>query len=405
MAIPLKRQMIQIDSLRFPANIPTGETLMVMYAQGGQAMKKAAALGIAGLLGECSSPGCATAWAGFPSQIAPPGGCTASSLGKLTLSMEPSLIFVSIGALFGMKVGLSMLLGLVVNYGVLAPRLIEDKIIEHDPPKLLAVAAPKLPLAVKAGQTFAVKLDEAAGGPGVAHDGRTEGRSSPVRRCEHAACSATPGRGPRSIPTPPAWQHDLTAENSRTDRSIRCMASSRSAMSRARSQSRTRQGTGRQNARYRGARPPPHGRPGFPCRPTSRRGFCESLGFELGTAPLRRRRERPRSSGAVTAASQGRAKRRRLPQDRRVVPLAGGDRAGGRRALGAWPSWRTLGRPSPASSAASAAGPDPKGPFGSHRNPHDLVRPGVPASPARLAVIADMYLRDQTLDGRESPCC
>ena len=51
MAIPLKRQMIQVDSLRFPANIPTGETLLVMYSQGSQAIKKAVALGIAGVLG------------------------------------------------------------------------------------------------------------------------------------------------------------------------------------------------------------------------------------------------------------------------------------------------------------------------------------------------------------------
>ncbi len=51
MAIPLKRQMIQVDSLRFPANIPTGETLKAMYSHGGEAMKKAKALGIAGVLG------------------------------------------------------------------------------------------------------------------------------------------------------------------------------------------------------------------------------------------------------------------------------------------------------------------------------------------------------------------
>ena len=51
MAIPLKRQMIQVDSLRFPGNIPTGETLLVMYSHGGEAMKKAVSLGIAGLLG------------------------------------------------------------------------------------------------------------------------------------------------------------------------------------------------------------------------------------------------------------------------------------------------------------------------------------------------------------------
>ena len=77
MAIPLKRQMIQVDSLRFPANIPTGETLMVMYAHGGEAMKKAVSLGIAGLW-ECSSPHCATAWSGFPAQFNLPCASRAS---------------------------------------------------------------------------------------------------------------------------------------------------------------------------------------------------------------------------------------------------------------------------------------------------------------------------------------
>ena len=79
--------------------------------------------------------------------------------------MEPSLIFIGIGALFGIKVGLSMLLGLVLNYGILAPRLIEAKVIRHDPPKIKAVAAPQLPLAVKAGQTFTVRLEEAVTQP------------------------------------------------------------------------------------------------------------------------------------------------------------------------------------------------------------------------------------------------
>ena len=79
--------------------------------------------------------------------------------------MEPSLIFLGIGGLFGMKVGLSMLLGLVINYGILAPRLIEQKVIGHPPPTIKAVALPQLPLALKAGQTFAVQLEEAVGRP------------------------------------------------------------------------------------------------------------------------------------------------------------------------------------------------------------------------------------------------
>ncbi|MEI8371949.1 MAG: OPT family oligopeptide transporter [Planctomycetota bacterium] len=164
MAIPLKRQMIQIDSLRFPANIPTGETLLVMYSHGGQAMKKAMSLGIASLLGMLVA-GLRDGLGWIPAQLYLPWRLHRIALGKLTLSLEPSLIFISIGALFGMKVGLSMLFGLVLNYGILAPRLIEEKIVHHLPPKLIAAALPKLPLAVKAGQTFTVKLDEAVGGP------------------------------------------------------------------------------------------------------------------------------------------------------------------------------------------------------------------------------------------------
>lgn len=164
MAIPLKRQMIQVDSLRFPANIPTGETLLVMYAHGGQAMKKALALGIAGVLGMLVA-GLRDGLGWIPAQLALPWRLHRIALSKLTLSFEPSLIFISIGALFGMKVGLSMLLGIVINYGIISPRLIEDKIIRHGPPRLMSVAVPKMPLEIKAGQTLTVQLDQAADGP------------------------------------------------------------------------------------------------------------------------------------------------------------------------------------------------------------------------------------------------
>ena len=43
--------------------------------------------------------------------------------------------------------------------------MIEDKIIHPRPAKIMAVAEPQLPLAVKAGQTFAVQLEEAVSGP------------------------------------------------------------------------------------------------------------------------------------------------------------------------------------------------------------------------------------------------
>jgi uncharacterized oligopeptide transporter (OPT) family protein len=175
-AIPLKRQMIQVDSLRFPANIPTGETLLVMYSHGGQAMRKAVSLGVAGLLGMVVA-GLREGLKWLPAQLALPLRLHRVALSNLTLSLEPSLIFISIGALFGMKVGLSMLLGLVVNYGILAPRLIEAKVIHHPPPKIVAAAAVQLPLAVKAGETFTVVLEEAVSRPELPSPGELE--SSP----------------------------------------------------------------------------------------------------------------------------------------------------------------------------------------------------------------------------------
>src|ERR1035441_475517 len=157
MAIPLKRQMIQIEPLRFPPNIPTGETLKAMYSHGGEAMKKAKALGIAGILGMLIA-GLRDGLEWMPAQLNLGLSIGRINMSKLTLSLEPSLIFIGIGALFGMKVGYSTLLGLILNYGVLAPNLIEAKIIRHAAPQVRAVAAPTLPLEVL-GNVRVVTLD------------------------------------------------------------------------------------------------------------------------------------------------------------------------------------------------------------------------------------------------------
>ena len=98
MAIPLKRQMVQVDSLRFPGNVPTGETIKAMYAQGTEGMKKAKAMGISGMLGMLiaglrDGPG----W--IPAQFNLGWHINRIGLNRLTLGFEPSLIFISIGAL------------------------------------------------------------------------------------------------------------------------------------------------------------------------------------------------------------------------------------------------------------------------------------------------------------------
>jgi uncharacterized oligopeptide transporter (OPT) family protein len=160
MAIPLKRQMIQVDNLRFPGNIPTGETLKAMYSKGTEAIQKAKALGIAGGLGVVIA-GFRDGLAWIPAQFALPLSIARVGMGKLTLTLEPSLIFIGIGGLMGIKIGLSMLLGLVLNYGILAPNLIDAKIIKHAAPQVQAAALMTAPISVQAGESIALTLEEA----------------------------------------------------------------------------------------------------------------------------------------------------------------------------------------------------------------------------------------------------
>src|SRR6266487_3216652 len=50
MAIPMKRQMINVEQLRFPSGIAAAETLRALHAEGESGMRSARALGWAGLL-------------------------------------------------------------------------------------------------------------------------------------------------------------------------------------------------------------------------------------------------------------------------------------------------------------------------------------------------------------------
>ena len=50
MAIPMKRQMINIEQLRFPSGIAAAETLRALHAKSSQGLRAAKALGFAGLI-------------------------------------------------------------------------------------------------------------------------------------------------------------------------------------------------------------------------------------------------------------------------------------------------------------------------------------------------------------------
>ena len=124
MSIPMKRQMINIEQLKFPSGIAAAEVLKSLHTKGTDATDKAKSLGVAGALGAV------IAWfrdAGkpfaIPSMLKFPGTIAGYPLAKLTISMELSTIMVAAGAIIGWKVGWSMLLGGIINYGILVPKM------------------------------------------------------------------------------------------------------------------------------------------------------------------------------------------------------------------------------------------------------------------------------------------
>ncbi len=126
MAVPMKRQLINIEQLPFPSGTAAAETLRTLHRQGAAALGHARALGVAGLLGA------AVAWlrdatfAFMPWNLpaALPFGSLAAGglpLAQLSLRWDMGLVTVGAGALVGFRVGWSLLAGALLNYLVLAP--------------------------------------------------------------------------------------------------------------------------------------------------------------------------------------------------------------------------------------------------------------------------------------------
>jgi len=115
-AIPLKRQMINIEQLRFPTGVASAETVKSLHAHGAEATSKATNLGLAGAFGGVIVV-LRDALHLFKEYI-PIFGKTAAGY---TFQLEASSILIGAGALMGIRAALSQLVGAVLCYGVLAP--------------------------------------------------------------------------------------------------------------------------------------------------------------------------------------------------------------------------------------------------------------------------------------------
>lgn len=142
LAIPMKRQMINIEQLRFPSGIAAAETLKSLYSEGREALNKAyvliVGLGVGAVFGILKGPTGVLHWydrlfenfrwldeRSFPVKWLSPG---AAAAGKALVgwSFDPSVLLVGAGMITGLRVSLSMLLGSSILYFVLGPYFLEQ---------------------------------------------------------------------------------------------------------------------------------------------------------------------------------------------------------------------------------------------------------------------------------------
>lgn len=130
MAVPMKRQMINVEQLRFPSGIAAAETLRALHATGDKGMRAARALGIAGLLAMVSAfltDGLKLISSRLESlQISSlVARFSTATLGEawvgrtVTFTWDP--IFIAAGMFVGMRVAASMLVGSVACWMIFVP--------------------------------------------------------------------------------------------------------------------------------------------------------------------------------------------------------------------------------------------------------------------------------------------
>ena len=133
-AVPLRKQMVVAEKLRFPTGTATAETIVAIFAKGEEAMRKSRALLFAAAIA-----GIHTLLTYFYPQVGHPtiikalGFSVASAWG---FSVLISPMMYGAGILIGNRVGISLLLGAIAAWGIMGPMATEagwvsDKIMDY----------------------------------------------------------------------------------------------------------------------------------------------------------------------------------------------------------------------------------------------------------------------------------
>lgn len=131
MAVPMKRQMINVEQLRFPSGVAAAETLRALHAHGDSGVRSAKALGIAGLfaavhkfwseglilISEKLAGFQISTWLGNFQGVWDAGGVWAGR----TVSFAFDPLYLAAGAITGLRVCASMMLGAMLCWCAFIP--------------------------------------------------------------------------------------------------------------------------------------------------------------------------------------------------------------------------------------------------------------------------------------------
>ena len=141
-AIPIKRQLINLEGLPFPTGKATAETLRAIHGHPGaeanaatatEGSMQARALAIGAVLAATVAffRDAKASWMpwNLPHQINLPATLAGRPLADWSLSIKTEVVMLGAGALMSFRTAWSLLLGGLLTYGVLAPALLADKVI------------------------------------------------------------------------------------------------------------------------------------------------------------------------------------------------------------------------------------------------------------------------------------
>ncbi|MGE6661903.1 OPT/YSL family transporter [Pseudomonas sp. NPDC077408] len=118
----LRPSLITETQLRFPEGMATLATMQQIYSHGAEAARRLWVLGSAALLAALAKLLDGLWWS-------VPRWAPSAQLERLTFSLEPSLLLLGFGGIIGLRVGLSLLLGALIAWGVLAPWLLTEGLV------------------------------------------------------------------------------------------------------------------------------------------------------------------------------------------------------------------------------------------------------------------------------------